>query len=129
MNLLHLLENIPVSWYSKVFPSQKRSAPHEHLHTTICALATPPGEGGIATVRVSGPDATASSAKSLRRLRQGKSVDRREGLHRHGWATTWLHGAEMDECVALFFRAPHSYTGEDVLSCPSTAARPWRTVC
>ena len=29
----------------------------EHLHTTICALATPPGEGGIATVRVSGPDA------------------------------------------------------------------------
>ena len=26
-----------------------------------------------------------------------------------------LHGAEMDECVALFFRAPHSYTGEDVI--------------
>ena len=26
----------------------------EHLHTTICALATPPGEGGIAIVRVSG---------------------------------------------------------------------------
>ena len=44
------------------------------LHTTICALATPPGEGGIATVRVSGPDAYAIVSKIFAPVRQGKSV-------------------------------------------------------
>ena len=33
------------------------------LRSTICALATPPGEGGIAVVRLSGPDAYAIGAK------------------------------------------------------------------
>ena len=46
----------------------------EHLHTTICALATPPGEGGIATVRVSGPDAYGIVGKIFAPVRQGKSV-------------------------------------------------------
>ena len=44
----------------------------EHLHTTICALATPPGEGGIATVRVSGPDAYGIVGKIFAPVRQGK---------------------------------------------------------
>ena len=46
----------------------------EHLHTTICALATPPGEGGIATVRVSGPDAYGIVGKIFAPVRQCKSV-------------------------------------------------------
>ena len=46
----------------------------EHLHTTICALATPPGEGGIATVRVSGTDAYGIVGKIFAPVRQGKSV-------------------------------------------------------
>ena len=46
----------------------------EHLHTTICALATPPGEGGIATVRVSGPDAYGIVGKIFAPVRQRKSV-------------------------------------------------------
>ena len=84
------------------------------LHTTICALATPPGEGGIATVRVSGPDAYAIVSKIFAPVRQGKSVADAKG-YTAMLGHYLLHGAEMDECVALFFRAPHSYTGEDVI--------------
>ena len=84
------------------------------LHTTICALATPPGEGGIATVRVSGPDAYAIVSKIFAPVRQGKSVADARG-YTAMLGHYLLHGAEMDECVALFFRAPHSYTGEDVI--------------
>ena len=84
----------------------------EHLHTTICALATPPGEGGIATVRVSGPDAYGIVGKIFAPVRQGKSVADAKG-YTAMLGHYLLHGAEMDECVALFFRAPHSYTGED----------------
>ena len=86
----------------------------EHLHTTICALATPPGEGGIATVRVSGPDAYGIVGKIFAPVRQGKSVTDAKG-YTAMLGHYLLHGAEMDECVALFFRAPHSYTGEDVI--------------
>ena len=86
----------------------------EHLHTTICALATPPGEGGIATVRVSGPDAYGIVGKIFAPVRQGKSVADARG-YTAMLGHYLLHGAEMDECVALFFRAPHSYTGEDVI--------------
>ncbi len=85
----------------------------EHLHTTICALATPPGEGGIATVRVSGPDAYGIVGKIFAPVRQGKSVADAKG-YTAMLGHYLLHGAEMDECVALFFRAPHSYTGEDI---------------
>ena len=84
------------------------------LHTTICALATPPGEGGIATVRVSGPDAYAIVSKIFAPVRQGKSVADAKG-YTAMLGHYLLHGVEMDECVALFFRAPHSYTGEDVI--------------
>lgn len=86
----------------------------EHLHTTICALATPPGEGGIATVRVSGPDAYGIVGKIFAPVRQGKNVADAKG-YTAMLGHYLLHGAEMDECVALFFRAPHSYTGEDVI--------------
>lgn len=86
----------------------------EHLHRTICALATPPGEGGIATVRVSGPDAYTIVGKIFAPVRQGKTVAEAKG-YTAMLGHYLLHGAEMDECVSLFFRAPHSYTGEDVI--------------
>ncbi len=84
------------------------------LRSTICALATPPGEGGIAVVRLSGPDAYAIGAKVFVPIHKGKSV-----LNARGYTALFGHylldGQEMDETVALFYRAPHSYTGEDVI--------------
>jgi tRNA modification GTPase len=84
------------------------------LRSTICALATSPGEGGIAVVRLSGPDAYAIGAKVFVPIHKEKSV-----LNARGYTALFGHylldGQEMDETVALFYRAPHSYTGEDVI--------------
>ncbi len=76
---------------------------------TIAALATPPGRGAIAVVRVSGPHVQAIAERLLRppaRLRPGRAhlaaiVDRNEET--------------IDRGIVLFWRAPKSYTGEDVL--------------
>ena len=84
------------------------------LRSTICALATPPGEGGIAVVRLSGPDAYPIAAKVFAPIHKEKSV-----LEAKGYTALFGHylldGQEMDETVALFYRAPRSYTGEDVV--------------
>src|SRR5690554_54043 len=81
---------------------------------TIAAVATPPGEGGIGVIRISGPQAQAIGKKILRHP-SGKTI------------TTWperkvrlgvvLSSAQkvIDEVIFFFFRAPRSYTGEDVL--------------
>ena len=86
----------------------------DRMHKTVCALATPPGAGGIAVVRVSGPEAYPIVSKIFVPLHRQKSV-----LEARGYTALFGHytlrGAEMDETVALFFRAPHSYTGEDVI--------------
>ena len=84
------------------------------MSSTICALATPPGAGGIAVVRVSGPEAYAVVEEIFTPRNPAKRVAEAKGYtamlgHYH------LRGEEMDETVALFFRAPHSYTGEDVI--------------
>lgn len=74
---------------------------------TIAALATPPGVGGIAVVRVSGPHARRISQEVLGRVPDARSFVRRKFLD--------ASGAAIDYGIALFFPAPHSFTGEDVL--------------
>ena len=84
------------------------------LSRTVCALATAPGEGGIAVVRVSGPEAYPIVGRVFFPVHAGKTVEQARGytaLLGH----YRLRGQEMDETIALFFRAPHSYTGEDVI--------------
>lgn len=83
------------------------------MTSTICAIATPPGQGGIAAVRLSGPDAYPIGAQVFVPA-GGKSV-----LAAKGYTALFGYylsdGKPMDETVALFYRAPHSYTGEDVI--------------
>ena len=84
------------------------------MSSTICALATPPGAGGIAVVRVSGPEAYTVVEEIFTPRNPAKRVAEAKGYtamlgHYH------LRGEAMDETIALFFRAPHSYTGEDVI--------------
>lgn len=86
----------------------------DRLQQTICALATPPGAGGIAVVRVSGPDAYPIVEKIFAPLHLGRKVAEAKG-YTAMLGHYLLHGQEMDETIALFFRAPHSYTGEDVI--------------
>ena len=94
----------------------------DRLQQTICALATPPGTGGIAVVRVSGPDAYPMVEKIFVPLHVGRKVAEAKG-YTAMLGHYLLHGQEMDETIALFFRAPHSYTGEDMIevSCHASA--------
>ena len=74
---------------------------------TIAAIATPPGRGGIGVVRVSGP-ATRAIAETL----LGKLPAPRVATFARFRAAD---GAPIDAGLALYFSAPRSYTGEDVL--------------
>ena len=74
---------------------------------TICAIATPPGRGGVGIVRVSGRlAASIAEAMTLQHLKP-----------RHAWYGDFLDtdGQVLDQGIALFFPGPHSFTGEDVL--------------
>ncbi len=91
--------------------------------TTIAALATPPGVGGVAIVRVSGPDAYAVAARVFRPADNKKSLAGARGYTAlFGYFIE--NGKIADELIALCFRAPRSYTGEDVveLSCHGGAS-------
>jgi len=82
--------------------------------STICAISTPPGIGGIAVIRLSGKEAVPIAEKIF----QSPSSDKRLSDQR---ANT-LHfgviksGVELiDEVVVSLFKAPHSFTGEDIV--------------
>ena len=76
---------------------------------TIAAVATAPGRGGVAIVRVSGPDALAVG----RRLTGREPEAGRASFRRICDGAT--PSAVLDEGLVLAFRAPRSYTGEDVV--------------
>jgi tRNA modification GTPase len=79
------------------------------LDDTICALATAPGESGIAVIRVSGEKAIAMLNQVFRPSFGQKMEARRLTLGRI------KEGGELlDEVLAVIMPGPHSYTGEDV---------------
>ena len=87
-------------------------------NSTIAAVATPPGEGGIAVVRLSGPESFRVAEQVFRPMDRRKQVAQARGYT--ALYGQFADGEELfDDGIALFFRAPHSYTGEDVveLSC------------
>jgi tRNA modification GTPase len=79
--------------------------------TPIAAIATAPGRGGIGVVRISGGKGGALLAPLMQPL-LGKTLQAR-----HASYSAFLDaaGAPIDQGIALWFPAPHSYTGEDVL--------------
>ena len=91
--------------------------------TTIAAIATAPGAGGIAVVRLSGAESYQVAARVFHPANAAKKVEEAKG-----YTALFGHFVDreeaFDEGVALFFRAPHSYTGEDVveLSCHGGSA-------
>ena len=78
---------------------------------TIAAVATPAGEGGIGIVRVSGPDALAILRRMFAPARPGAW---RPFRMRYGQVRD-ADGARVDEALAVYMRAPHSFTAEDVV--------------
>ena len=87
------------------------------MSDTIAAIATPQGTGGMAVIRISGEDAIKRADEIFRPVR-GKKPSEMEGYTcAYGYI---MRGEErLDDVVLTIFRAPHSYTGEDVaeISC------------
>ena len=77
------------------------------VRTSIAAVATAPGRGGIGVVRVSGHDLAAVIAALI-----GRPLAPRQASYA---AFRAADGSTIDRGVAIHFPAPHSYTGEDVL--------------
>jgi len=77
--------------------------------TTIAAIATPAGRGGVGIVRISGANALA--------MLQQVSTNDHHIRARHATLVHWSdqQGDVLDHGLALYFPAPHSYTGEDVV--------------
>lgn len=81
--------------------------------STIAAIATPNASGGIGVIRISGEDAVAVADRVFKSV-SGKKLESLKGytaLFGHVYDGDML----IDECVVLVFRAPKSYTGEDVV--------------
>ncbi len=83
------------------------------MSDTIAALSTPLAPGGIGVIRISGDSAIAIADRVIKTT-SGKPLSSLKGYTAaHGKA---YNGDELlDECVALVFRAPRSYTGEDTV--------------
>ena len=76
------------------------------MTTTIAAISTPPGVGGIAVVRLSGPEALTIASRHVRLPGEGRTTS---------FSLFEADGKTLDEVVVTLFRAPHSYTGDDTV--------------
>jgi tRNA modification GTPase len=80
---------------------------------TIVAISTPPGEGGVGIVRLSGSTAIAV-ATAIFRSSKGRSLEEAGRAVFHGHILG-ADGAPLDEVLCHVMRAPHTYTREDVV--------------
>jgi len=83
------------------------------IDDTIAAISTPPGEGGIGIVRISGPEAFAIGKQIFLFKRKREEIE----SHRlyYGHVVDPKDKTIIDEALISFMRAPHTYTKEDVV--------------
>src|SRR6266545_7396454 len=82
---------------------------------TICAIATPPGEGGIGIIRISGEKAVEIASRVFAGA-GGRTVrDFPTHTLHHGELRASDGGARIDEVLVAVMKAPRSYTCEDVV--------------
>lgn len=79
--------------------------------STICAISTPPGRGGIAVARVSGPQAI----DIVQSIWRGKPLAKTDSHTAHLGTVTAADGTPLDTAVATIYRQPASFTGENVV--------------
>ena len=81
------------------------------LNDTIVALATPPGTGAIAVIRLAGPEAITLAD----RIFKGRTLAEQPSHTAHFGRLEDEQGHAVDEVLATVFRAPRSYTGDDAV--------------
>lgn len=89
-----------------------------YASTTIAAISTPPFPGGIGVIRVSGENAQAVCDRVFKSV-SGKKISEIKGYTALFGAVYSKENEKLDDCIALNFISPHSYTGENTveLSC------------
>jgi len=83
-----------------------------YIRDTIAAVSTPPGNGGIGIIRVSGANAAAVGDAVFKPVYDGGLVSHRFSF---GAICDAAAGETVDEAMAVFMRAPRTYTREDIL--------------
>ncbi len=81
------------------------------MNDTIAAISTPLGEGAIAVLRMSGPRAIEIAEQVFR----GKTPVAKQVARVQQFGPIFDGGRKLDDVLLTVFRAPHSYTGEDVV--------------
>jgi tRNA modification GTPase len=84
-----------------------RKHAHGYTRDTIAAAATPPGRGGIAVVRISGPETPQIARQILQKLPRPRIATLCD--------FSGADGERIDSGIALYFPEPNSFTGEHVL--------------
>jgi len=90
-------------------------------NSTIVALATPPGTGGLAAIRISGPEAFAIARRVFSGPGFAKTLEPRRAVYgilsrpADGITNSNKDSYPIDQAVAIPFRGPNSYTGEDTV--------------
>lgn len=82
----------------------------KNMNETIAAVSTPPGKGGIAVIRISGPQAV----DAANRLWRGANFTKVE-THTIHYGEIMDGDGVLDQAVASIFRSPNSFTGDDVV--------------
>jgi len=82
--------------------------------STICAISTPPGIGGIAIIRLSGKEAIAIAEKIFESPGGDKKLTSQRANTLH-FGVIKSGGDLIDEVVVSLFKSPHSFTGEDIV--------------
>ena len=87
------------------------------MSDTIAAISTPQNTGGLGIIRISGSEALSIADRVFRSVKNKMLCDMKG--YTAAFGDVIYNNEKVDECVALVFRAPHSYTGEDTveLSC------------
>jgi len=84
------------------------------IQSTICAISTPPGIGGIAVIRLSGKEAVSIAEKIFQSPSSDKRLADQKANTLH-FGTIKSGNVLIDEVVVSLFKAPHSFTGEDIV--------------
>ncbi|MDR0671728.1 MAG: tRNA uridine-5-carboxymethylaminomethyl(34) synthesis GTPase MnmE [Oscillospiraceae bacterium] len=93
------------------------------MYDTIAAISTGPATGAIGIVRLSGAGAVAAAGR-LFRADNGRALTDAPARHMTGGALCDLSGRVLDRILAVVFRAPESYTGEDMVELHCHGALP-----
>lgn len=86
-----------------------------NLEDTIAAISTPPGEGGIGIIRISGPDAIPIASRIFRSDSRRNLLSKKSHTILYGFIINPKNSETIDEVLLSVMRSPRTYTREDIV--------------